>query len=71
MTYWVVVEKIFLKKHTASWTNTHDDVTVLQIMEWLKIQKPEYFEQKTQFFYEIEKFLSFVSDDKFKEVIVL
>ena len=39
-------------------------------MECLKIQKPEYLENETYFFYEIKKFLTCASDDTFLEVMV-
>ena len=37
-------------------------------MGWLKIQKLEYFENGTLFFYEIKKFLICVSDHTFWEL---
>ena len=40
-------------------------------MEWLKIQKLEYLENGTQFFYEIKKFLICALDGTFREVIDL
>ena len=40
-------------------------------MGWLKIQKLEYLENGTLFFYEIKKFLICASDDTFWEIIVL
>ena len=39
-------------------------------MRCLKIQKPEYLENRTWFFYEIKKFLICVSDNRFWEVIL-
>ena len=41
------------------------------IVGWLKIQKLEYLENETQFFYEIKKFLLCASDCTFWEVIAL
>ena len=35
---------------------------IWQIIGWLKIQKLEYLENGTQFFYEIKKFLTCASD---------
>ena len=34
-------------------------------MEWLKLQKSEYLENGTEFFYEIKKFLKCVKDNRF------
>ena len=42
--------------HPVSCTNTHHDVT--DLMGWLKIQKLEYLENRTQLFYEIKKILN-------------
>ena len=40
-------------------------------MGWLKIEKLEYFENGTQLFYEIKKFLTCASYDTLREVILL
>ena len=42
--------------HLVSCANTHHDVTDLVIMGWLKIQKLEYLENRTELFYELKKF---------------
>ena len=44
--------------HLVSCANTHHDVTDLVIMRWLKIQKLEYLENRTELFYELKKFLT-------------
>ena len=44
--------------HLVSYANTHHDVTDLVIMGWLKIQKLEYLENRTELFYELKKFLT-------------
>ena len=51
--------------YVVSCTNTHHDVTDLVNHGKLKIQKLEYLESGTQFFYEIKKFLTCVSYDTF------
>ena len=54
--------------YLVSCTKTH--VTDWQTMGWLKIEKHEYLENGTYFFYEIKQFLTCASDDTFSEVIV-
>ena len=71
MTSWVVVQKIYLKMYLVSCTNTHQDVTDSVNHGMVKIQKFEYLENGTQFFYEIKKILICASDDTFWKVIVL
>ena len=47
------------KNVLVSYTNTHHDVTepVNHGMRWVKIQKLEYLENQTEFFYKIKKLL--------------
>ena len=59
--------------YPVSCTNTHHDVTdldVTSLMVWLKIQKFECLEDGTYFFFVIKKFLTCASDDTFLETIV-
>ena len=51
--------------HPVSCTNTHRKTTDLVIMVWLKIQKLEYIENRTQLSYEIKKILNCASVDTF------
>ena len=43
---------------------------ICSIMEWLKIQKLEYLENETCFFYKIKKFLTCALDDTFLEFVI-
>ena len=38
---------------------------IWKIMEWLKMQKLEYLENRTYFFHKTKKFLTYASDDTF------
>ena len=61
VTSWFVVQKIYSKMHLISCTNADCDITDLAkkiIKKYLKIQKHEYLENGTYFFYEIKKILN-------------
>ena len=51
--------------YLVSCTNTHRDITDSVNHGMVKIQKLAYLEKRTQFFYEIKKFLIYASDDTF------
>ena len=51
--------------HLVSCTNTHRDITDLVNHGMVKDKKLEYFENGTQFFYKIKKFLIFALDGTF------